>query len=200
LVLFFASTIDTESAFAWHIQNRCRSHFYGPTNVLNVFAPDSQTSGCSYSYELKQCDELWGPKTCAQANDPYRRSPSSMHIVVTIYFTHTVDRNSLRPLMPPGSPDATVALAKSGDPPGVIPIDILPIQCHADTCYRDPNVLFTIRSLKPYTDPDVLGLCGVAPFFLHLGQVRDIKGSILDGDYDGIPGGNYHMRFSPPPC
>jgi hypothetical protein len=108
-----------------------------------------------------------------------------------------VDRNSLRPLMPPGSPDATVALAKHN---GVIPIDILPIQCHGDTCYSDPNVLFIIRSLKPYTDPDVLGQCGAAPFFLHLGQVRDIKGSILDGDYNGVPGGDYHMRFSPPPC
>lgn len=153
------SRIDVEVIFR---TNRC----------LECFSPDSQISGCSYSYELKRCDELWGPKTCAQANDPYRRSPSSMHIVVTILFDHMVDRNSLRPLMPPGSPDATVALAK---PNGVIPIDILPIECHGDTCYRDPNVLFSIRSLKPYTDPDVLGPCGAAPFFYILVRLETLK-------------------------
>ena len=64
-----------------------------------------------------------------------------------------------------------------------------------------PNLFFEIRTLKPYTDPDVLGPpCGNAPFFLHLGQVRDIHGSLLDGDYDGVPEGRYVMQFSPPPC
>ena len=133
---------------------------------------------------------------CAQANDPYHRTPGSMHIVITIEFNHMVERNSLRPQMPPGSSDATVTLSKSN---GLIPIDILPIQCHEFRC-KYPNIFFDIRTLKPYTDPEVLGPSGDAPFFLVLGQVRDIKGSMLDGDYDGVAGGNYNMRFSPPPC
>jgi hypothetical protein len=211
LVILFASTIDIKSAFATTtpiqanvctpdgrctFANRCFSGL-PPSNVLYVATPDSRRAGCSYSYVDKPCDEIWGSKICGQSNDPYNRSPNSMHIVVTVEFHHMIDRSTLRPLMPQGSPDATVALFTSRN---VIPIDILPIQCIDMNRCRGPTVLFEIRTLKPWTDPDVLGLCGAESFFLRLGQVRDMKGSILDGDYNGVPGGDYLMRFSPPPC